>query len=268
MTPCCLVNDGFVVLRDVLEGRAVEAARRHVAEVVAERRPGGCERPNNTLVPMRWNDAVVGLLLGSASPMERVRSCTDASDLKWISGYVSVRPPRTGPLEWHQDWWCWNHAVALGASAPQVAVLFYLDDVSVDNAALRVLAGSHRHSTALHRALAGRVSGSEDVEPDVPDAITLPVRAGDAVVIDYRLLHATTPNTTRQQRTVVLLSFAPRWKELPADVRGHLIAHLALPRPDEHVPRSCRHASLLPTFDGPRIDLELNRRPPDHFAIA
>jgi len=132
-----LVDNGFIVVPDALDRRVLQSARRRVGEVAAEGRPGGCERRNNVLVPLRWNDALVQLLLGHAALIERVRSVTDATDLKWISGYVSVRPPKTGALEWHQDWWCWNHAVALDTRAPQVAVLVYLDDVTVENAALR-----------------------------------------------------------------------------------------------------------------------------------
>ena len=98
--------------------------------------------------------------------------------------------------------------------------------------------------------------------------MTLPVLAGDVVVLDYRLLHGTTANLTSQRRDCVLLSFTPRWHALPEDLRGHLIQHLALPRIDESVPPSCSHANLFPRFDGRRADLDLNWHPPADFEIG
>jgi hypothetical protein len=35
-----------------------------------------------------------------------------------ISGYLSVKEPRTGALDWHQDWWCWDHPVSFEEPAP------------------------------------------------------------------------------------------------------------------------------------------------------
>ena len=131
-------------------------------------------------------------------------------------------------------------------------------------------------STARSARLSGPVQRAHGAVSDLEGEASRGVRSKpdhplgsgcDVVVIDYRLLHATTPNTTERQRACVLLSFAPRWKELPADIRGHLISHLALPRAHAHAPRSYRHNDLLPTFDGLRNDLALNHCPPAHFAI-
>jgi hypothetical protein len=65
----------------------------------------------------------------------------------------------------------------------------------------------------------------------MPSRVTLAVRAGDAVVIDYRLLHGTHPNRRGSR-----LDPTPAWA-----------------------------AGLLPRFDGARCDLPLNRVPPTEF---
>jgi hypothetical protein len=93
-------------------------------------------------------------------------------------------------------------------------------------------------------------------------------RAGDAVVLDYRLLHGTHPNASSKRRDCLLLSFTPNWGGLPADVRAHLVRHLALPADGEPVPPTGWTAELLPRFDGARADLELNRLAPARFAVA
>jgi ectoine hydroxylase-related dioxygenase (phytanoyl-CoA dioxygenase family) len=181
-----------------------------------------------------------GWLLADTGRVQALADATDATDLRWIAGYLSVKEPHTGALDWHQDRWCWDHPASYEPATAQVALLVYLSDTNERTGALRVLPGSHR----------GR--------PGQP--VTLSLRAGDAVVLDYRLLHGTHPNDAATRRDAVLLSFAPDWAALPADIRGHLISHLA--QPGAHEPTGGSPvAPLLPRYDGPRSDLPLNRTP-------
>jgi ectoine hydroxylase-related dioxygenase (phytanoyl-CoA dioxygenase family) len=105
--------------------------------------------------------------------------------------------------------------------------------------------------------------------PTYPGSETLAVRAGDAVVLDYRLLHGTHANATPRRRDCILLSFIPAWSELPREMQAHLIAHLALP---DHAERTSRAASaydeLLPRFEGMPASLPLNRVPPMRFTVG
>ena len=190
-----------------------------------------CPRENNTLLPLRWDDDLVELLVADSARVEALRRATGATDLRWISGYLSVKEPRTGALDWHQDWWCWDHPVSFEAPAPQIALLVYLSDTDERSGALRFRSG------------------------------TVAARAGDAVALDYRTEHGTHPNDADHRRDAVLLSFAPHWAALPDDIRGHLIGHLALPTAGEDASGRAV-APLLPRFDGPRADLPLNRTPP------
>jgi ectoine hydroxylase-related dioxygenase (phytanoyl-CoA dioxygenase family) len=202
-----------------------------------------------------------------------VAALTDGDDLRWISGYISSKEPRTPALWWHQDWWCWHHPVSFRAAAAQVALLVYLSDTDQGRGALRVLPGSHRASVALHRALPDahrqgeRLPLDHPALRDQPGQMTLRARAGDAVVLDYRLLHGTHPNAGDERRDCVLLSFTPSWHSLPPDVRAHLIQHLALPTDDEQVPATSWRAALLPEFDGARADLDLDRDAPPRFTV-
>ena len=148
-------------------------------------------------------------------------------------------------------------------------MLCYLTDTDASNGALRVLPRSHLRSVAVHAALPeAHGDGSAALDPshvamrDQPDQVTLGLRAGDAAVLDYRLLHSTHPNDSGVRRDCVLLSFAPSWAGLPADIRGHLISHPSLPSRDADPSMVGPLASLLPRYDGPRRDLELNRNGP------
>jgi ectoine hydroxylase-related dioxygenase (phytanoyl-CoA dioxygenase family) len=266
-----LGRDGCTVLPELLPAAEVAALRELVDRRVAG--PGGesCARPNNTLVPLRWDDPVVAAVLADPDRVGRLARATEARDLRWISGYVSVKDPHSPPLWWHQDWWSWTHPVSFRPAPVQVALLLYLSATGPGTGALRVLPGSHRRSTPLHAALpeahaAGAADPGHLAMADQPGQATLAVRAGDAVVTDYRLLHGTHANAADRRRDCVLLSFTPSWRDLPADVRGHLVQHPALPGPGEE-PAGWA-VGLLPSHDGPRADLPLDRDAPADFSIG
>ncbi len=273
--PTALVCDGFVVLDRFLEPGELAGVRTAVEALVASRPGSCCSRPNNTLLPLRWNDRIVRLFLDSE---RRVRTLTEALcavDLKWISGYVSMKEARSPALWWHQDWWCWDHAVSYRRAAPQVAVLCYLTAIDEHNGALRVLPGSHHRSSPIHASLPEpHTQTAEDLEPghvamsDYPDQVTLRLKAGDAVAIDYRLLHGAHGNQSAARRDGVLLSFTPSWGELPDDIRGHLIGHPAQPADGEPPPREPWETTILPKFHGGRRNLPMNRIAPSSFVVT
>jgi ectoine hydroxylase-related dioxygenase (phytanoyl-CoA dioxygenase family) len=204
----------------------------------------------------------------------RWAAATAGDDLRWISAYISVRPARTPPLWWHQDWWCWDHPVSLRPAVAQVAVLCYLSDTTPETGALRVLPGSHRRSVPLHATLpeaharADELSLEDGVFADQPGQATLSAGAGDAVVLDYRLLHGTHSNLSADRRDCVLLSFTPSWRRVPRGIRAHLVQSSALPRDNERPGPSSWLSELLPSFAGARADLDLNRDAPAVFAVS
>jgi len=269
------VRDGFVVLDQFLDGSEIAEVQTAVESLVASPPDCACSRPNNTLLPLRWNDRIVQLLLASERRVQVLTESLGAGDLRWISGYVSIKDARSLALWWHQDWWCWDHVVSYRRAAPQVAVLCYLTATDAHNGAIRVLPGSHHRSSRIHAYLPeAHALAANDLEPghiamsDHPDQVTLCLRAGDAVAIDYRLLHGTHGNASDARRDCILLSFTPFWRELPADIKGHLISHPAQPTDDERPPTSPWEAEILPSFGGIRESLPVNRMAPQEFEIV
>ncbi|ARQ00064.1 phytanoyl-CoA dioxygenase family protein [Pseudorhodoplanes sinuspersici] len=265
---------GFALIPSFLALRDVSALRAAVDKTLTAPRHAGMSRPGNDLLPLRWDDAIVARCLGSPRCMALLRSVLVPRDLKWLSAYVTSKAPLSPALWWHQDWWCWDHPVSYQKVAPQVAVLCYLTDTGVENGALRVLPGSHRTGGTLHRALPEPHSQAANGLPedhaamaDHPGQVTLALHAGDAVVLDYRLLHGTHANRSAERRDCILLSFVPAWRDLPAEIRAHMIAHPALPDAGESgARRGCAYADLLPQFDGEPASLPVNRLPPADFA--
>lgn len=148
----------------------------------------------------------------------------------------------------------------------------YLSPTTAHTGALRVLPGSHHKSSPLHAFLpeahtdaAGQISLDHVAMNDYPGQVTLDLEAGDAVAIDYRLLHGTHGNTSHQRRDCILLTFAPSWCDLADDLKGHLISHQALPFAEESASSVGYGKALLPGFDGIRRDLLVNRQPPHTF---
>jgi ectoine hydroxylase-related dioxygenase (phytanoyl-CoA dioxygenase family) len=159
--------------------------------------------------------------------------------------------------------------VSFRAPASQIAVLCYLSDADETNGALRVLPGSHLRYTPLHEMLpephgdeANRLALDHPAMSDAPGQVTMRVRAGDAVALDYRLLHGTHANASKLRRDAILLSFTPDWSALPADIRGHLISHPALLAEDETRAARVILGDLLPEFRGPAKDLPVLRLRP------
>jgi ectoine hydroxylase-related dioxygenase (phytanoyl-CoA dioxygenase family) len=118
------------------------------------------------------------------------------------------------------------------------------------------------HADAANDLQADHVGMTDD-----PDQVTLCLMAGDAVAIDYRLLHGTHGNASNARRDCVILNFAPSWRDLPADIKGHLISHPAQPTGQERPPASSWEAELLPSFNEMRESLRVNRMPPHKFEI-
>jgi hypothetical protein len=266
-------RDGYVRLPAFVADGELAGLRGEVQRLLATPLPPGCERPHNTLIPLAWGDDLVERFVADHVRLDRLRAALAASDLRWISGYISVKAPRSGPLWWHQDWWCWDHAVTYRLAAPQVAVLCYLTATTPATGALRVLPGSHRRSLPLHGRLpeahAADADGLDARHPalaDHPAQVSLEADPGDAVAVDYRLLHGTHPHGGVERRDCVLLNFAPDWADLPPDIRAHLIRHPS--QPPAGSPRCALDRKLLPAFAGPPKDLPLSRAAPARFAIG
>jgi ectoine hydroxylase-related dioxygenase (phytanoyl-CoA dioxygenase family) len=254
-------REGYAVLGGFLDATEVAELREAIDQALTAPRAGACARPHHTLLPLRWDDAIVDRVLRDNTRRLRLAAVTGGADVRWISGYISIKAPHSQALSWHQDWWCWDHPVSYEPRAAQVAVLCHLTATDAERAALRVLPGSHRERRDLHAVLPeAHAEAASDLDPphralaNQPDQVTLALSRGDAVVLDYRLLQGMHPNRTGERRDCVLLTFAPSWRALPKEIRDHLIQHPALPVEEEHAERP-----WLPAYDGPRGDLPLNR---------
>jgi ectoine hydroxylase-related dioxygenase (phytanoyl-CoA dioxygenase family) len=260
-----LRRDGFVVLRSLVDAELAARIASTAGDIAGAGDVAVCTRPNATLVPLRWTSPAVSAVLGDSRRMQRVRSASNGTDLRWLTAYLGVKEPHSGPLPWHQDWWCWDHPISWAPAAPQVALLCYLDAAGPSRGGLRVLPGSHRSTGRLHELVSAARSDPRPDDPvmrDHPDQVSISTAAGDAVLVDYRLLHGTHEHDSPAPRSCLILNFAPDWRTLPPPIRAHLIQSWSLPDDAERAIVEPTMAQWLPNFTGRRRDLPLNRTPP------
>lgn len=137
---------------------------------------------------------------------------------------VLSKPPHGPPLYWHQDMMNWNHPEAAAPWPTRIFLSYYTTDTTLENGCLRVLPGTHRRRIPLHDQLPAahgpEIQAIADLShpafQDHPDAVDVPVKAGDLVINDARVLHAARANQTDQRRTLVLQwhSIFP-WPQVP-----------------------------------------------------
>lgn len=262
-------EDGHAIVESLFAQPDLALLAELVERRLAQPHDPGMNRVGNDLVPLRWNDPIVLALLTRHAALARIAEAAVATDLRWISAYISSKPAHSPALPWHQDWWAWDHPVSFAPHAPQIAVVCYLSATSARSGALRVLPGSQHAGHRLQRMLPEPHSIAADQLPpdhpalgDAPGQATLAVAPGDAVVIDYRLLHGTHPNHAASRRDALLFTFAPHWRALPDEVRAHLAMHPALPTRAELQQCLGHGITHVPTYDGAPRSLQVNRVAP------
>ena len=122
------------------------------------------------------------------------------------------KPAYGPPLYWHQDYMNWNSPEAATPWPTVIFLSYYMTDTTRQNGCLRVIPGTHRKRIDLHGTLpdahGSEIQAIEDLDDPVfmdrEDAIDVPLKAGDLIIADARLMHGAWPNRTAQRRTLVL----------------------------------------------------------------
>lgn len=126
-----------------------------------------------------------------------------------VCGLAVKSPGGGGRMPLHQD-----VTLTIEARRPGVSLWAPLVDVDAENGCLQVVPGSHR----WHRH--PRAPGSPFVGAACEDdlrrgrLVDLPLRAGQGLILDHALFHASAPNRSTRSRPVVAVVLIPR--EQPA----------------------------------------------------
>jgi hypothetical protein len=165
-------------------------------------------------------------------------------DKKFWSGYVLSKPAGGPPLYWHNDWQYWDDPVSCDPMPTMMFGMIYLVDTSVHNGCLRIVPRSHRRDGEVWDVIKGNNHLSNEKPADVDPASVIaaggmedaaptpfadeiftapgrdvPMKAGDLLLGDSRLLHGTHPNDSDGRRTCITLWYLSRFESLPERIR-------------------------------------------------
>ena len=161
----------------------------------------------------RFPDPIVAKVIDQPRQMAVCREL-GLEDLTAHDVIILLSKPAFGPpLYWHQDYMNWNSPASATPWPTVIFLSYYMTDTTRANGCLRVIPGSHRRRLDLHDSIPDAHGpeiqsiddrGNHPAFADRDDAVDLPLKAGDLVIADARLMHGAWPNQTDRRRTLVL----------------------------------------------------------------
>ncbi|MGE0636365.1 MAG: phytanoyl-CoA dioxygenase family protein [Bacteroidia bacterium] len=108
----------------------------------------------------------------------------------------------------HQDWTVVDEKKYFSAT-----VWIPLQDTTLNNGAIQVIPGSHKFSDAL-RSPSLKPAFAEIYNKLYPYLKLIPMKAGEAFIFNHTLMHASSPNVSKENRVVVTLGFTNKEAQL------------------------------------------------------
>jgi hypothetical protein len=111
---------------------------------------------------------------------------------------------KSGDTGWHSDCVYMPGGWEAKTTTPHLKVSFYLDPLTRETGALRVIPGSHLHGDDYARRLDSEIyAGSLGVLPSEIPSVALEVVPGDVILFDHRLKHATFGGGARRRHFAI-----------------------------------------------------------------
>ena len=267
-----LITDGFCIIPNVLDTGMLDSLRRESSalldELTAEEKriQGG----QGAWQPIPYTPTVFADLISWPRALAALADLGFDS-IRYLSGFIISREPRTKAAYWHQDWMYWDEPESADPLPVKVFLMYYLVDTSPANGCLRVIPRSHLRRFPQHE-YEGHGTDIRYEDPDTSikyaDAagqIEVPITAGDLLIGDSRVLHAPRANRTDERRMVLTMWYLPRWDELSermhaAYAAGHRASTAGVPRAALK-----RLLPLLPRYSGSAEPAVTNRRPGEYL---
>lgn len=127
------------------------------------------------------------------------------------------RPRHGGPNPLHQDYPYWIHA----ADVPEdvATAMLFLDDSTLENGCLHVVAGSHRQGQWKTRTDGDRFAANEIDVGAYPDVRPIPLEVGAGAIVMFgpMLVHQSAPNLSDKDRRALLYSYQPPGRRTQLD---------------------------------------------------
>lgn len=223
-----LQRDGFCPVGALVSWSILTHARATSEALLAGESAGAraALRSLGSLIPV-FRDAAFAPLIEARSTLA-LMGALGGGEVQFAAGYFLSKPGGSPATFWHQDWGFWHDPVSYDDRLVEVGILIYLVDVDERNGAPRFLPGSHRRRHPLHALLAAtevaalrRADDPTGLAYQGQDgAVTVPVRAGEAVLFDPRVLHGAHANLTDIDRPALVLWYYVDLAALAPPVRA------------------------------------------------
>jgi phytanoyl-CoA hydroxylase len=219
-------EDGFVVLENALTDSQLSSLNSELSMWVEESR--GNEKPYGKIMDGRprfdlevdTHSSESPALRRITSPAEISQVCLDvvkdnkaldlvseifSPNIKHWTNKINLKLPGSGTeVKFHQDFPYEPHS-----NEDIMTVLFFLDDVTLENGPLEVVPGTHKgplHSLWHDGIFTGAVSAEIEVECKTK-AISCVGKAGTACLMHSKLLHGSKPNNSKSSRNLFIVSY-------------------------------------------------------------
>lgn len=213
-------QQGYVVIEGLFTADEVEAVRNEITNIVArypdvptglveiepsvangENTPELLELGVRKLANVARHNAFFRNLAFHPK-MAAIATTLLGPDVKLLQSMLLLKPPRFGGAKiWHQD-------NAYFRREPNHIVGFWVacDDATVQNGCMHVIPSSHTQGIVEHNGLKNDYGALRT--PSVEEAVSIPLKAGDALMFHGEILHSTPPNTTTRRRRAIQYHYA------------------------------------------------------------
>ena len=204
--------DGWCIVPNVIPANEVASVRdATVAATARNRNPhapkhighlSGVINHDQSIAPYLADERLLRVIEGILGPHVRI-SFTSAT----------INEPGNARGGWHADWpFNQRNAGAIPAPYPDrpmhITTIWMLADFTAETGGTLVVSGSHRMPDNPTSGY-----GIGELEP-YPTEVNATGQAGDVLVMDSRLWHATAPNVTNVPRVATVVRYAPWWLDL------------------------------------------------------
>ena len=267
-----LQREGYCVLEELANEALLRRTRGCVEQAVATQDIERLARTRSpgTLIDSNAYPELAGII-GNPVSLKALDEMGLPGSKFWKAVIIS-KPPGGPRLYWHQDCLMWQDPRAYSEIPPMIFLMYYLEDTTRENGCLRVLPGTHRRRHVLHgmgEAHTPEINRVENpVDPrflDYPEEEDLPVLAGDLVVGDARMFHATHANRSSQRRTVITVWYHPVFDGLLPSTQSWIHEEFHHRHGDWPEAALAEIEPVIPRYTGCAAPMKFNRFPDERL---
>ncbi len=206
-------RDGFVFKRRLFDAEEVGYLARGIAADEGIKR-NIMLRPDDEggqAELVVWNhpgDDVFGAVARGARLVEGMEALLGGEVYHYHSKLTMKAPATGGAWNWHQDYGYWYQN---GCLFPDMAsVMIAIDEATIENGCLQVLAGSHLMGRLEHGIHGGQTSADPERVSEAIKSLALvqcKMAPGDALFFHCNLLHYSAQNKSAKSRTMLLCCY-------------------------------------------------------------